>query len=131
MKWLVRIFYLLGFILEYIVPIFLFGIVTPLVHGKLDEGLTAIGVIAICIAAVIALLKFNSLVRQWDKSSLRAVVLAAIKAIPLILFVVFVEWLRDFAIILTTYAWRIVPIFLVGLIFDITAEILESKEEDV
>lgn len=131
MKWLVRIFYLLGFILEYIVPIFLFGIVTPLVHGKLDEGLTAIGVIAICAAAVIALLKFNSLVRQWEKSSLRAVVLAAIKGIPLILFVAFVEWLRDFAIILTTYAWRIVPIFLVGLIFDITAEILESKEEDV
>lgn len=128
MKWMIRIFYLIGFTLEYIVPILLFGVVTPLVHGKMDEGLTVMGILALCIASVIALIKFGATVRKWEKGVYRALILALMKAIPLIVFSALVGWLRDFAAALTTYMWRIIPIFIVGLLFDITAEILDTKE---
>lgn len=128
MKWIIRIFYIVGFVLEYVVPIFLFGLVTPLVHGKLDEGLTVMGILTLCIAGVIVLIKCKNVVIKWEKGVIRALVLASMKAIPLIVFSFVVNWLSAFALALTSYMWRIIPIFIVGVIFDITAEILESYE---
>ena len=128
MKILPKVFYIVGFILEYAVPLVLFGFVTPLVHGKLDEGLTTVGIIAVCIFGFICLGKVKEAVKGWDKGIARAVILAVIKAVPLVVLSIFVQWLSGFIVALTTYLYRIIPIFILGCIFDMTAEYLESKE---
>jgi hypothetical protein len=129
MKILPKIFYVLGFLLEYVVPICLFGIVTPLVHGKLDEGLTTVGIIAVVILGFIMLGKIKKAVKEWKKGLCRAFILAFIKAIPLFVVAIFLHWLAPFVNTLLTYMWSIIPIFIVGCAFDLVAEYLDSKEE--
>lgn len=128
MKILPKVFYIVGFILEYAVPLVLFGFVTPLVHGKLDEGFTTVGIIAVSIFGFICLGKVKEAVKGWEKGIARAVILAVIKAVPLVVLSIFVQWLSGFIVALTTYLYRIIPIFILGCIFDMTAEYLESKE---
>lgn len=127
MKVLPKVFYVIGFVLEYAVPLLLFGFVTPLVHGKLDEGLTTVGIIAVAIFGFILLGKVRGAVKEWDKGICRAVILAFIKAVPLILLSIFTSWLSTFIVALTTYLYRVIPLFILGCIFDMTAEYLESK----
>jgi hypothetical protein len=130
MKWIIRILYVLGFVLEYVVPVLMFGLVTPLVHGKLNEGLTVVGFIAISILLVIALIKCRDRVKSWDKGLLRAGVLALIKAVPLFVFALLLSWLLPMIMELRTYLWRIIFPFTVGCFLDIVAEYLEAREGD-
>ena len=128
MKILPKIFYIIGFLLEYVIPICLFGIVTPLVHGKLDEGLTTVGIIAIVILGFIMLGKIKKAVREWKKGLCRAFILAFIKSVPLFVIAIFLNWLAPFVNTLLTYMWSIIPLFIVGCAFDLIAEYLDSKE---
>ena len=128
MKILPKVFYILGFVFEYALPILLFGFVTPLVHGKLEEGLTIVGCIAIGVIGVIALIKIKKAAKEWDKGICRAVVLAVLKAVPLVVLSLFTNWLCTYIALFTTYLWRIIPIFILGCIFDMVAEYLEVKE---
>ena len=128
MKVLPKIFYIVGFTLEYVIPLLLFGFVTPLVHGKLDEGFTTVGLIAVGIFGFICLGKIKEIVKQWKKGIGRAVILALIKAVPLIVLAIFTNWLSTFIISFTTYLNRVIPLFIAGCTFDMTAEYLESKE---
>jgi hypothetical protein len=128
MKILSKVFYVLGFILEYVIPILLFGFVTPLVHGKLDEGLTTVGIIAVAALALILLGKIKTAVLEWDKSLFRAIILSAIKAVPIIVIALALNWLGPFIDTLTTYMWRIIPLFIIGCFFDMAAEYLDAKE---
>lgn len=129
MKWISRICYLIGFVLEYILPICLFGLVTPLVHGKIEEGLTTVGALAVVVLAFILIGKIKSAVKEWKKSLLRAIILALLKAIPLIAFALVIHYLSPFIDRLQEYLWRIVPIFCAGLIFDVLGEYLSVKED--
>lgn len=128
MKWISRLFYVIGFILEYVVPICLFGVVTPLVHGKLEEGLTAVGALAVVILAFIIIGKVKDIVKEWKKSLGRAIILALLKAVPLIAFALVIHFLAPLIDKLQEYVWRIVPVFSVGLIFDVVGEYLDTKE---
>ena len=128
MKWISRLFYVIGFILEYVVPICLFGVVTPLIHGKLEEGLTTVGALAVVILAFIIIGKIKDIVKEWKKSLGRAIILALLKAVPLVAFALVVHFLAPFIAKLQEYIWRIVPIFSVGLIFDVVGEYLDTKE---
>jgi cytochrome c biogenesis protein CcdA len=127
-KILPKVFYTVGFILEVVIPLLLFGFVSPLIHGKINEGLTTVGLIVISIFGFICVGKFKTKVKTWDKSLKRALILALIKAIPLIVLSLFVGKLSHFMMSLTTYLYRIIPIFTLGCLFDLTAEYLESKE---
>ena len=129
MKWLPKVFYVVGFTLEYVIPLLLFGFVSPLVHGKLDEGLTTVGIIGVVILGFILLGKIKAAVKEWDKSLLRALILSLIKAIPLFIFAIFLRWLIPFVDSLLTYMWRIIPPFVCGCFFDMAAEYLEVKNE--
>lgn len=129
MKWLPKVFYVIGFTLEYIVPLLLFGFVSPLVHGKLDEGLTTVGAIGVTIIGLILLGKIKERVKTWDKSLIRAIILSFIKAVPLFIFAIFLRWLVPFVDSLLTYMWRIIPPFICGCFFDMAAEYLETKSE--
>lgn len=129
MKWLPKMLYVIGFTLEYVVPLLLFGFVSPLVHGKLDEGLTTVGAIGVVILGLILLGKIKDAVKEWDKSLIRALFLALIKAVPLAIFCIFLRWLAPFVQSLLTYMWRIIPPFVCGCFFDMTAEYLEAKEK--
>ena len=119
---------MIGFVLEYVIPILLFGLVTPLVHGKIDEGLTTVGIIAVAVLALILLGKIKAAVLQWDKGLLRALILAIIKAVPIVIIAIALNWLGPFVEKLTTYMWRVVPLFIIGCFFDMTGEVLDAKE---
>ncbi len=120
----------MGFTLEYVIPLILFGFVTPLVHGKLDEGLTTIGIIAVVVLAFIILGKIKGAVKGWKKGLARAIILSLIKATPLIVFAIFLRWLAPFVDSLLTYMWRIIPLFISGCLFDMVGEYIDSKEDN-
>lgn len=128
MKWIIRALYVFGFVFEYVIPILLFGLVLPLVHGKINEGLTLVGVIALCVLGVIFLVKARDRVKQWEKGLVRAAVLSAFKMVPLLVFALLMNWLLPFIVELRAYLWRIIFPFTIGCFLDMLAEYLEAKE---
>lgn len=127
MKWVYRILYVIGFVLEVVVPICLFGMVTPLVHTETKDSLTAIGLIVAIVFVCILLSKFKGMVREWKKGVLRALLLAVIKAVPVIVLCLALYFILPIIVRFSEYAWRIVPIFVIGLGFDVAAEVIETR----
>ena len=128
MKWVYRLLYVIGFSLEVVVPILMFGVVTPLIHGTPKEGLTAVGMICVAVFAFILIGRIKERVREWKKGAGRAIVLALLRLIPIIVFCVAIHFIAPFVLKLKDYAWRIIPIFIIGLVFDVTAEVIEANE---
>jgi hypothetical protein len=128
MKWLYRLLYLVGFILEVVVPILMVGTVSPLIHGTPKEGLTAVGIICVAVFAFILVGKLKGKVREWKKGVLRALLLAVLKLIPVIVFCIVLNFVAPFILRLKDYAWRIIPIIVIGLGFEVVAEVLEANE---
>jgi hypothetical protein len=129
MKWLYRLLYFAGFILEVVVPLLMLGIVTPLVHGTISEGLTTMGMICLAVFSFILVGKMKQKVKEWKKGVGRALLLATLKIIPVVLFCLSIHYVTPFIVRLQDYAWRIIPIIALGLIFEIVAEALEASEE--
>lgn len=127
MKWVYRILYLIGFALEVVVPICLFGAVTPLVHTETKDSLTAVGLIVAAVFVCILLGKIKGAVKEWKKGVLRALLLALIKAVPVAVLCVAMYYVIPILVRFTEYTWRIAPIFAIGLGFDVAAEVIESR----
>lgn len=128
MKMLSRICYVLSLVCSYVIPFALFGFVSPLVHGKLDEGLTAVGLIGIIIIALILIGKFKKKVKDWADGIPKAIIEPILNAVPLIIIAVLVDRLAPFIDALQVYLWRVVPCFIVGAFLEILSRILWRKE---
>ena len=127
MKWIYRGFSVAGFVFEYVLPIILFGKVIPYTHGEIAAGLTAAGVIAVCILAIVVAKRIKESVIRWDHGLPRGIVLSLIEAVPIVLVALFLRWLAPAISGILEYWLSIIPFFIVGRLFYIFAEIVYEK----
>lgn len=129
MKKLSLCFNCIGFLIQYIVPIILFGNVVPYTHDTLKKGLTGVGCLIVGVIAYIISKKVKEWVLQQPKSIWRGLVLSIFPVAWWLIIFSMLGWLTSFMLTFAQY-WKNVLLFIiVGRAFSIASEALYSIEE--
>ena len=129
MKWIRRGLIILGFTFQYTIPLLFFGRIIPYTHGEIGAGLTKVGVIALCVFAIIAVRKLKERVIALDKGTFRAIMISLIEAIPVVAIAICLRWLAPIVQSLLDYWYSIIPFFVLGRLFYIVSETLYERED--
>lgn len=130
MKWLIRTFYLLGFLAMYILPIILFGNVIPYTHDGVAAGLTGAGYIAACVVVFMISRKFSKWIHEQEKSLLRGLGLSIFPIIWWVVILLLGGWIGEFIGTFLQYWNRMIIFILLGRALFTTAEALTESERD-
>ena len=114
MKKLSNLFALLGFIIQYIVPVLLFGDIVPFVTNDVTMGkcLTGMGYIAIGLILFFALKKIKERILQKPKSIKRAILLSIPSIVWWVAIFLGLEYLMSFMMTFADF-WDKVIIFII------------------
>ena len=114
MKKLSNLFALLGFIIQYIVPVLLFGDIVPFVTNDVTVGkcLTGMGYIAIGVILFFALKKIKERILQKPKSIKRAILLSIPSIVWWVAIFLGLEYLVSFMMTFADF-WNKVIIFII------------------
>lgn len=128
MKKLAGLFEWLGFIIQYLAPIFLFSDIIPFIVQNPSKSLTAVGLICLGLASLFVWKKLKEKILQLPKSWWRALILS----IPSLL-IWFGVWkllgtASEFIIKLASYWGSILIFIIVGRVFVIISEILHNVD---
>ncbi len=130
MKKLAKLFEVLGFVIQYLVPIFLFGDIIPFTTTKdvVKGCLTGMGYIAIALALFFVMKKVKEWVLQKPKSLKRAIVLS----IPDILWwgaiYIGLDFTTDFMLKISRYWSGVIIFILLGRGCAMISEALSAEE---
>jgi hypothetical protein len=128
-KLLAFLLYAVGFTFQYTIPVIVYGSVLPYNREDLGRGLTAAGVVALLIICAAIAKRLKKRVHEWKRGALRALVLVVFKAVPVIIFTIFLRWVEPLLFSMIHYWYRILILFAIGWAFDVLAEITEASAE--
>lgn len=118
---------ILAFVCSFIVPILLLGVISPLVHGELGEGLTGLGYIALALIIVVVAFKLFGKIYKMEKGWKRALL---ISIFPIALWLVIylgIDYIQAILISVCDY-WLKVGIFIfIGRTLAIIEECLPEE----
>lgn len=128
MKALKIILTVLSYILQYFMPIALFGYVVPYTHGEIGAGLTGAGIVALCIAIIILYSKIKEKIiancNEMAKEIFRFLFYAAIW----IILGIGIGKVMDFVNLLIKYWWVAFIFIILGGVCAITCGIIKRNE---
>lgn len=118
---------ILAFVCTFIVPILLLGVISPLAHGELGEGLTGLGYIALALVIVVVAFKLFGKIYKMPKGWKRALLISIFPiAIWLVIFLG-VDYIKAILISVCDY-WLKVGIFIfIGRALAIVEECLPNE----
>ena len=118
----------LGFVIQYIVPIILFGNVIPYTRGTIEAGLTVMGYIAMGIIAFILIGKIKAYLLSKPKSLTRGIILSIFPVVAWLIVNIGISAVVNFLNSFLDY-WHYTIIFIIiGRLFYILDEALTDKE---
>ena len=125
MKVLKNALFILSYLLQYIMPIVLFGGVVPYTHGELGAGLTGAGVIALCLVLFLLYRK----VKEFIKDKLTGVAQALLLSVfPISMWVTVgkgIYGVISFVNTLVDYWWTALIFIILGRVCAIAGEALK------
>ena len=134
MKKLAIAFDWIGFIIQYIVPIFLFSDVVPFVVKNPDKTLTTVGAIAFILAGVFLWKKLKKKILELPKAWWRALILSIPSIVVWLIVWKLLGTVTGFIVSLGNYWGGILVFIIIGRVFAILSEtfynIEPSKDKD-
>jgi hypothetical protein len=129
MKTIKIILRILAFTCSWIAPLLLLGVISPLTHGELGQGLTGLGYVALAgIAAVVAVKLFGKIYKM-EKSWKRALIISAFPISIWLLVMLGIDYVKALLISVCDY-WLYVGIFiLIGRALAVVEECLHENEK--
>lgn len=113
---------LVGFIIQYIFPILLFGTVTPYTHGALEKGLTVAGYTAIGVLVFFISKKLKEWILARPKSLWRGLALSIFPIVWWLITFLCLRWLSTFMLTVSHYWDKVIIFIIVGRCFYIASE---------
>lgn len=129
MKKLSTLFSLLGFMVQFVAPLFLFGDVVPYVKDNIGKSLTAMGYIAIGILLFFVSKKLKERVLSMPKSTVRGVILSIFPIAWWIIFFLGMGWVSEFLLKIATYWKNVIYFIVVGRLFYVASETVCNIEQ--
>lgn len=131
MKKLATIFSFVGFAIQYLIPIILFGDIVPYTRENLGRCLTAMGYIAIGLLLFFCGKKFKEWLLQRPKSIKRALVLSIFPVVWWLAIMFGLDFLSDFVMRIANFWDKIILFILLGRGCYVVSEALSNTEEGV
>lgn len=128
MKKLAIAFDWIGFIIQYIVPIFLFSDVVPFVVRNPDKTLTTVGAIAFILAGVFLWKKLKKKILELPKAWWRALILSAPSIVTWLIVWRLLGTVTSFIVSLGNYWTGILVYIIIGRVFAILSETFYNIE---
>lgn len=131
MKKLATLFNFLGFDIQYLLPIILFGDVVPYTKEGLGRCLTGMGYIAVGLVLFFCFKKFKEWLLQRPKSIKRALVLSIFPIVWWFAIFLGLDVLSAFVIKLSVYWDKVILFIILGRGCYVVSEALANTEEGV
>jgi hypothetical protein len=131
MKKLATLFSFVGFAIQYILPIVIFGDIVPFTTTKEAVGrcLTGMGYIAIALALFFVLKKVKEWILQKPKSIKRALLLSVPPIVWWVAIFIGLDYLSSFMLTFANYWNKVILFILLGRGCYVVSEALASGEE--
>ena len=131
MKKLATLFNFLGFAIQYLIPIVLFGDIVPYTKEGFGRCLTGMGYIAIGLVLFFCFKKFKEWLLQRPKSIKRALVLSVFPIVWWVAILLGLDFLSAFVLKLSNYWDKVILFILLGRGCYVVSEALANTEEGV
>jgi hypothetical protein len=125
-KKLSTVFNFIGFTIQYIVPILLFGNVIPYTHDGIKAGLTGVGYIALAVLLFFSSKKLKEWILQQKKSVWRGLVLSIFPIVWWLIIFLCLGWLSRFLLTFTQYWDKVIIFIIIGRIFYVVSETISE-----
>jgi hypothetical protein len=124
-----KLLYIVGFVMQAILPILLFGIAVPYWHGEMAAGFTKIGYVALIIIGLILIHKIKAQIKKKPISLSRGIVLYF--GFPLIIWGALglgINFLKTFVQNLLRFWWLTGAFLALGGLCYLIADLLTDME---
>lgn len=131
MKKLATLFQFVGFAVQYLFPIVLFGDVIPYTKEGVGRCLTGMGYIAIALVLYFCIKKLKEWLLQKPKSIKRALILSVFPIVWWLAIMLGIDFLSTFVFKLSNYWDKVIIFILLGRGCYVVSEALSNTEEGV
>lgn len=131
MKRLATLFSIVGFAIQYLFPIIIFGDVVPYTKDGVGKCLTGMGYIAIALVLFFIIKKLKEWLLQRPKSIKRALVLSVFPIVWWLAILLGLDFLSAFVLKFSNYWDKVILFILLGRGCYVVSEALSSTEEGV
>lgn len=131
MKKAATLFQFVGFVIQYLVPIIIFGDVVPYTRDSVGKCLTAMGYIAIALFLFFVAKKVKEWLLQKPKSIKRALMLSVFPIVWWLAILIGVDFVSAFVLKFSNYWDSVIVFILLGRGCCVVSEALSSMGEDV
>lgn len=128
MKKLATLFSFVGFVIQYIVPIVIFGDIVPYTADGFGKCLTGMGYVAIALALFFALKKVKEWILQKPKSIKRALLLSIPPIVWWAAIFIGLEFLSSFMLTFANYWDKVILFIILGRGCYVVSEALSAEE---
>lgn len=129
MKKLATVFSFVGFVIQYLVPIAIFGDIVPYTAENFGKYLTGMGYVAAALALFFATKKVKEWILQKPKSIKRALLLSIFPIVWWVAIFIGLEFLSAFVLKFSNYWSKVILFILLGRGCYVLSEALASSEE--
>lgn len=131
MKKLATLFQFVGFVIQYLVPVVIFGDIVPYTKESVGKCLTGMGYIAIALLLFFVAKKFKEWLLQKPKSIKRALILSVFPIVWWAAIMLGVNFISSFVLKFSHYWGSVIIFILLGRGCYVVSEALTSAGEDV
>lgn len=128
MKKLATVFSIVGFAIQYLIPIAIFGDIVPYTAEGVGKCITGMGYIAIAVALFFATKKLREWILQRPKSITRALILSIAPIVWWLAIFLGLDFLSDFMVKFTNYWDKVIIFILLGRGCFVLSEALTAEE---
>lgn len=128
MKKLATLFSFVGFVIQYIVPIVIFGDIVPYTAEGVGKCLTGMGYVAVALALFFALKKVKEWILQKPKSIKRALLLSIPPIVWWVAIFIGLEFLSSFLLTFSNYWDKVILFIILGRGCYVVSEALSAEE---
>ena len=129
MRKLATLFQFVGFTIQYLFPIVLFGDIIPYTKESLGKCLTGMGYIAIALVLYFCLKKFKEWLLQRPKSIKRALILSLFPIVWWVAILLGMDFLSAFVLKFSHYWDKVIIFILLGRGCYVVSESLSNTKE--
>lgn len=128
MKKLATLFAFVGFVIQYIVPIIIFGDIVPYTAEGFGKCLTGMGYVAIALALFFALKKVKEWILQKPKSIMRALLLSIPPIVWWVAIYLGLDYLMSFMLTFSEFWGKVILFIILGRGCYVVSEALSAEE---
>ena len=130
MRKLATLFSIVGFTIQYLVPIFIFGDIVPYTRDGVGKCLTAMGYIAIALVLYFIAKKAKEWLLQRPKSITRALILSLFPIVWWLAILIGLNFVSSFVLKFTNYWDSVIIFILLGRGCYVVSEALTAEGEN-